>query len=132
MSSTVTCRPGASRSGLSAPLRTTTLSQRRCIAAYRRCSRCRRLDAHDLQELVDARLEVDADRGLVTHEPGVIVNTAHGVEPVAGLDVEEVALERRGELLGGVEQEQRAVLAGGGKRRGGACVLRAIGVCEDE
>ena len=40
---------------------------------------------------------VDADRGLVAHEPGVIVDAAHGVEPVAGLDVEQVVLERRGQ-----------------------------------
>ena len=49
------------------------------------------------------RLHVDADRGLVAHEPGVIVDAAHGVEPVAGLDVEQVAPRASGGTLGRVD-----------------------------
>ena len=61
-------------------------------------------------------------------QPGVIVDTAHGVDPVAGLDVEQVARQRGRQHRRGVGQQQRPVRAAGGRaaqrrrrRAGGRC-----------
>ena len=83
-SSTVTARFGARRSGCSA-------------SAMRGILRRTPVDGLDLEQRVDARLHVDGDRVLVAHEPAVVVDAAHRVLVVAGLDVEQVVLQRRGE-----------------------------------
>ena len=53
----------------------------------------------DLEQRVDARLHVDRDGVLVADHPAVVVDAAHGVLVVAGLDVEQVVLQRRGQRV---------------------------------
>ena len=52
------------------------------------------LDGLDLQKRIYARLDGGGDRALVADDPAVVVDAAHGVGVVAGLDVEQVVLQR--------------------------------------
>src|SRR3954453_17920420 len=83
-------------------------------------------DAADLEEIVDLRLDAGRDRLVVPDEPAVIVDTAHRVLAVPRLDVEQVRVERRVELVRVGDHEQRAVRAARRERRGGGRVERAV------
>ena len=82
------------------------------------------LTGDDLEERVDLRLHGDRDRALVADDPAVIVDAAHRVLRVAGLDVEQVVAERLGERVGVGDEQQRAVRAARRQRRGGGGVER--------
>src|SRR3954453_21459250 len=107
-----------------------------CSASDMRWLRLRSLlapaHAGDLEELVDPALDARRDRRVVADDPAVIVDAAHRVLAVPGLDVEQVVVHRRVELVGVREQDQRPVRPAGRQRRGGGGVERAVGAGEDE
>src|ERR1700744_5746102 len=54
------------------------------------------VDGLDLHQRIYPRLHRSGDGGLVADDPRVVVDAAHGVIGVAGLDVEQVVLQRLG------------------------------------
>jgi len=62
----------------------------------------------NLEELVQARLRRQPQRPVVPDDPAVIVDPAHRVRPVAGLDVEEVGLHRGAQAVAPRDQQQRS------------------------
>src|SRR4051794_13849465 len=89
-------------------------------------------ESADLEEGVDARLREDGDGALVAQHPAVIVDAAHRVPRVAGLDVEQVLGQRAVEAIGLADDEQRAVGAADRERSAGGGVERAVAAREDE
>ena len=65
----------------------------------------------------------------VAHHPDVVVHAADGVEPVARLDVLQEALQRAGQDLGVLDEQQRTVLPARGEDRTRRSVERALRVC---
>src|SRR4051812_28156543 len=52
-------------------------------------------DLTDLEKQFDPCLAAPRDRFVVADDPAVIVDAAHGIPPVARLDVEQVRVDRR-------------------------------------
>src|SRR5436190_15794584 len=86
----------------------------------------------DLEELVDPALDPRRDRRVVPDDPAVIVDATHRVPAVPGLDVEQVVVDRRVELVGAREDDQGPVRPARRERRGGRGVERAVGAGEDD
>src|ERR1700754_3134821 len=85
-SSTVTSRSPRRRSG--------------CSASAIRYSLGSGVDGLNLQERIYPGLDGRGDRALVADDPAVVVDAADRVLVVAGLDVEQVVLQRRGQDAG--------------------------------
>src|SRR4051794_4289032 len=64
-------------------------------------------DLADLEEQVDPRLHAHRYRLVVADDPAVIVDAAHRIPAVAGLDVEQVGVDRRGGPGRGWDGDQR-------------------------
>ena len=95
-------RSCSAKCGVEAPISWRTSSTVTwCAGAGARAARLRPwesvasgVDGLDLEQRVDPRLHVGGDGRLVAHQPAVIVDAAHRVLVVAGLDVEQVVLQR--------------------------------------
>src|SRR5512133_1373237 len=66
-------------------------------------------DLADLEEQVDPRLHAHRYRLVVADDPAVIVDAAHRIPAVSGLDVEQVGVDRRVEPVGVGAHDQRPV-----------------------